>query len=302
MILMKTSQIHFRDPYVLLDGDTYYLYGTRGANCWGEDNGLDCYTSKDLINWQGPFEVFRKPEGFWADRNYWAPECHKIEGAYYLFVSFKSEHQCRGTQILKSENPLGPFRVHSPHPITPPDWECLDGTYFQAEDGTHYMVFCHEWIQCGDGRICAVPLSHDLRTAAGDPIVLFSASQAPWSRSLPIPKEIMEKTDGQKCYVTDGPFLYRAQKGALLMLWSSISENQSYAQGIARSESGSLFGPWLHDDTPVFPKDGGHGMLFTSKDSGLYLVLHAPNTTPLEHPVFFPVQEENGTLTLKSSE
>ena len=60
---MKTEQINVRDPYVLLHGGTYYLYGTRSATCWGEADGFDCYTSSDLEHWEGPFEVFHRPEG-----------------------------------------------------------------------------------------------------------------------------------------------------------------------------------------------------------------------------------------------
>ena len=27
------------------------------------------------------------------------------------------------------------------------------------------MVFCHEWLQVGDGQICAIPMSDDLGEA-----------------------------------------------------------------------------------------------------------------------------------------
>ena len=93
---MRLNEINIRDPYVLIRDDTYYLYGTRGERCWGPDDGLDCYTSKDLENWEGPTEVFHRPDSFWADRNFWAPECHYYKGDYYLFVSFKAEGVCRG--------------------------------------------------------------------------------------------------------------------------------------------------------------------------------------------------------------
>lgn len=38
---MKTAEINIRDPFVLLYGETYYLYGTRGATCWGPATGFD---------------------------------------------------------------------------------------------------------------------------------------------------------------------------------------------------------------------------------------------------------------------
>ena len=40
------SQVPLADPYILLDGDTYYAYGTNDAN------GIRCYTSDDLRVWK----------------------------------------------------------------------------------------------------------------------------------------------------------------------------------------------------------------------------------------------------------
>ena len=146
--------------------------------------GFDCYISADLQTWEGPFPVFRPPAGFWADRNFWAPEVHAYHGRYFLFASFKAKGICRGTQILVADSPRGPFHPVSAGPVTPPDWECLDGTLFVAADGNPWMVFCHEWVQVGDGEICALPLSEDLASAVGEPIVLFRASQAPWVQRI----------------------------------------------------------------------------------------------------------------------
>lgn len=63
---MKRTDIHLRDPFVLPHDGVYYLYGTRADNVWGAMDGFDCYTSRDLDNWEGPFEVFHKPDEFTA--------------------------------------------------------------------------------------------------------------------------------------------------------------------------------------------------------------------------------------------
>ena len=75
---MKLTDINIRDPYILCSGDWYYMYGTRAETCWGAAEGFDCFKSKDLENWEGPFEIFHRPEDFWADRCFWAPECYEI--------------------------------------------------------------------------------------------------------------------------------------------------------------------------------------------------------------------------------
>ena len=66
---MKTSDINIRDPFVLCEGGRYYLYGTRGKDCWGPADGFDVYVSDDLEEWDGPRECFHNDGSFWADRN-----------------------------------------------------------------------------------------------------------------------------------------------------------------------------------------------------------------------------------------
>ena len=51
------------------------------------------------------------------------------------------------------------------------------------------------------------------------------------------------------------------------MLWSSFllgkDGNGQYAIGVARSQSGTILGPWLQDPQPLNPNDnGGHAMIF----------------------------------------
>jgi len=70
---MKRAEINIRDPFVLAHQGKYYLYGTRGATCWGPADGFDVYVSDDLENWSEPHVCFHNDGSFWADRNCWAP-------------------------------------------------------------------------------------------------------------------------------------------------------------------------------------------------------------------------------------
>ena len=274
---MKTNEINIRDPFVLLDGETYYLYGTRGATCWGPATGFDVYRGTDLENWEGPVPCFENDGTFWADRNYWAPEVHPWQGAYFMFASFKSHNRHRGTAILKAVSPAGPFIPWSEGPVTPEDWECLDGTFYADQSGKPWMVFCHEWVQVGDGEILALPLTEDLRAAAGAPRLLFRASDAAWTKEL-------EHSSGLRGRVTDGPFLWRNDKDQLLCLWSSFSED-GYTQGLAESDNGEITGNF-RQLPPLFREDGGHGMLFRTREGQTMLALHRPNRHLEERPVF----------------
>jgi Beta-xylosidase len=293
MPMLTKDQIQMRDPFVLpheADG-TYYLYGSTDADIWkAKGVGFDAYRSKDLVNWEGPFPAFRPTPAFWADLNFWAPEVHPYHGRYYMFATFKAEGVCRGTQILVADTPLGPFIPHSDGPVTPRDWECLDGTLFVDDEGVPWIIFCHEWVQIKNGTVCAQRLSPELDHANGEPVVLFAANDASWV-------DPVHSNRHGTGYVTDGPFAYRCDNGELLLLWSSFRQGK-YAQATARSTSGRIVGPWVHDPEPLFDSDGGHGMIFRTFAGDRYLALHTPNSTPDERPIFIPLQERDGRLSV----
>jgi len=290
------AEIQIRDPYVLTvpDEGAYYLFGSTDADIWHPPGvGFDCYRSTDLVHWEGPIEAFRPPAGFWSDRDFWAPEVHPDQGRYVMFATFTAEGARRGTQILVADRPEGPYTPWSDGPVTPRDWECLDGTLFVDDAGDPWIVFCHEWVQVMDGEILAQRLTADLRAATGEPLLLFRASSAPWARRVPHPRVPPEES----AFVTDGPFLHRLADGGLIMLWSSFGTS-GYAMGIARSESGGIQGPWIQQAEPIWAADGGHGMVARTLDGGLLLTLHQPNDSPHERAVFRDLVEADGTVRL----
>ena len=273
---MKLEEIIIRDPFIVLHDGRYYMYGTTTKN-YGDESlrfpGFYCHVSDDLKEFSAPQPVFVPDGDFWATKDFWAAEVHKWKGAFYLFGSLKADGVCRGTQIFKADHPLGPFVPISDGPVTPRDWECLDGTLFVDDDGRPWIVFCHEWVQIHDGTICTMPLSDDLTKAVGKPVTLFSASQCPWVVSV----------IGEGNYVTDGPFMFR-QNGKLCMFWSSFQKEKGYAMGVAVSESGLVTGPWKLLSDKIFDENGGHGMMFTTKEGSRVITLHAPNSDGPAHP------------------
>lgn len=291
--MTRLDQIQIRDPFVLLDdrNDRYWLYGSTDANIWsGPATGFDTWWSDDLDEWHGPHPAFRPDPDFWSHTQYWAPEVHRHGDAFYLFATFTADGRRRGTQVLRSTEPGGPFVPWSDGPLTPDSWECLDGT-LHLENGTPYLVFCREWKDVGDGEVHAVQLSDDLKTTVGQPFLLFAASSAPWARSIPRP-------EFPEVFVTDGPFLYRTSDGRLTMLWSSFGDS-GYAMGVAVSATGGIRGRWSQSEEALWAADGGHGMIFTDRAGQLQLTLHTPNRTPDERAHFFPLQETSTGLALR---
>jgi len=285
-----------RDPFVLAQPEKgrYLLFGTTDPDCWkGPGVGFDVYVGSSLEDWDGPYPAFRPEPGFWGANNFWAPEIHGYHGRWYMLASFKAEGRSRATQALVADDPMGPYRVHSPEPLTPPSWECLDGTLHVDASGEPWLVFCHEWVQTRDGEIRAMRLRRDLKEPDGPPILLFKGSEAPWTR----PHRRKDGSLDPQMRVTDGPFLHRSSAGDLLLLWSSFSDS-GYAMGIARSASGTVLGPWIQEERPIADTDSGHGMVFRSLDGGLVATWHSPNATPLERPAFFSAEERDGSIVL----
>ena len=299
MILSKIDRL--RDPCILVENGTYYAYGTGWGNYANETGnktddweflGWVCYrnTSGSLDgDWEFLGEIAKRPEN--AITNFWAPEVHKYNGAFYMFTTYKSsKNGHRGCTVLKADAPEGPFVEISNGHLTPADWDAIDATLYIDKQGQPWMVFVHEWTSTADGigTMAAAKLSPDLSHFISEPIELFRADDAPWANYC----------------VTDGCWLYRCRGGELIMIWSNFAPD-GYSIGIARSDNGEIDGNWSQDTERLFSReldgtyDGGHGMIFHSLDGKMYLSLHSPNA-PVgdrkETPIFIPIKEQNATL------
>ena len=281
--MIKREEIRIRDPFIYTDRENncYYMYGTTDLveNKIVARNTFSVYRSTDLESFEGPKVIFDGGKcGFWADRDFWAPELHKYNGKYYLFASCKADGKHRATHIFVCDTPDGQFLPLTEEPITPWDWECLDGTFW-VEDGKPYVIFSHEWTQVGDGEIWAAELKEDLTGRVGEPFMLFRASDNP---------NVNELRGHSGAYVTDGPFLYR-ENGKLRMMWSSFYDGRYL---VIDAWSDSIRGKWEHGGSR-FDFDGGHAMLFEKLDGTRMISLHVPNAINKERATFFPFNGQN---------
>ena len=275
--MIKKTDIRIRDPFIYTDVEKkcYYMYGTTALeqDSIAAKNTFSVYRSFDLENFEEPKVIFDGSKcNFWADKDFWAPEVHLYKGKYYLFGSCKADNKHRATHIFVCDTPDGEFVPLTEHPITPLNWECLDGTFW-VENGKPYIVFSHEWTQIQIGEIWAAELSENLKNTVGEPFLLFRATDNP---------NVSELNGHPGAYVTDGPFLYR-EDGKLNMIWSSFY-NGRYLVLHAWSEA--LTGEWSHGKS-AFDFDGGHAMLFYKLNGQRMISLHAPNTANNERAMFF---------------
>lgn len=281
--------IRFAEPFVYPDAaaKTYLMYGS-GFNA-GEGAGFVVYSSVDLANWSDPEIILKKPDKFWATGWFRAPDVFQQGGKTYLFASLRDK-QTKGIQVFVADALKGPFEPHTEGCMTPAGWDAQDASVFVDPVGQPWLVFCHDWMQVGEGEVCAGPLSADLKGFVMEPEVLFRATDAKWS----VPYSYLEKTG----HVTAGPFPYRAKNGSLLMLWSGYSAN-GLALGYAKSESGNILGPWKQSDRLLYDGDGGHGMVFRDFNGEMKVILHTPSKFPDHRPQIFTLVEDGDKLSLQ---
>jgi GH43 family beta-xylosidase len=298
------DEINMSDPFVLADNNTktYYMTGTGGL----------MYKSKDLRMWEGPYNIIEIDTTSWMGSHpmIWAAELHEYNGKYYYFATFtnreiiiddvqkRSVIPRRASHILYSENPEGPYRPMNDKFYLPEKWATLDGTLW-IEDGTPYMIFCHEWLQIIDGTMDMIELSKDLSESVGEPVTLFRASEGPWVQEM---TSIGEKTNGKIIpgWVTDGPYLFKTKNNRLGMIWSSWGSNR-YAQGVVYSESGKLSGPWIHQEKPLNPDNAGHGMLFRTFEGKLLMSLHYQDLEKERSPrkpMFYEIDDSGNEIKI----
>jgi len=277
---INISDMSARDPFILADSQTklYYLPVSGGGK-------IKMYKSKDLKMWKDEGTAFDPKPDFWGKTDFWAPDLYYYKGKYYLFVTFSSEAGMRGTSILMSDKAQGPYEPLVNSPTTPADWMALDGALYIDDNNVPWMLYCHEWLQVKDGEIVAQQLSKDLKTTVGEPIILFRASQAPWTPDY--------KEDGN--YVTDAPVINKMPDGKLVMTWSSFGRDGKYNIGVCYSENG-IRGPWVHGEEGLVNNDGGHAMLFRDFGGNMKISYHSPNSGAPARIVISPVKYEDGKL------
>ncbi|MDE6722058.1 MAG: family 43 glycosylhydrolase [Bacteroidaceae bacterium] len=283
------GDISLSDPFVMTDAKTqkYYMTGT-GGQMW---------TSPDLEVWTGPQKVIQTDYSAWmgASPQVWASEIYALDGKYYNLSTFTNDavtidengHSRRAVHILSSNQPAGLYRLipNGDAIYLSAEKSTLDGTLFIDTDGTRYLIYCHEWIQNGNGTVEAIRLKDDMSGTEDEPTILFRAHDATWNTGD----------------VTDGPFVFRTQTGQLGMLWTSWHGDR-YVQGVAYSTTGSLMGAWRQEALPVTPDNYGHGMLFRTLEGQLLMSIHSHRNIDLgkqwfeRHPTFFVCDDSGDKL------
>jgi GH43 family beta-xylosidase len=284
---LTNADILIRDTYIVPYNGKYYMYGTDGMQAAGH---FYCYVGTDLKNWEGPYTVYQNDGSNWATQKYWAPEVYNIGSSFYFICGWSSATVKDQTlQVLKADNPLGPFGIYSGPLVTG-----NDATLYK-EDGKTYIIATHTGAK-GNG-FYAFQISEDLKTIIGNPdgMFLFDYKGCAWAKTLNDPENNIV-TDR---YLLDGACTYVTKSGKLLIMWSSWSDVK-YNVGIAYSDNGKLSGKWKHEDNYLLQGNTGHNSLFYTFDGKLMSAAHYPNSPfGKERPIFVELAEDRVKDTLK---
>ena len=255
------SQVPLADPYILLDGGTYYAYGTHDAN------GIRCYTSDDLRTWKYEGLALNKvntTETQW----FWAPEVYHIGDKYIMYFS-ANEHLFAAT----ATSPKGPFKQVGSYQMESliGDEKCIDSHVFIDEDSTAYIFF----VRFNDGNcIWQAKLSDDFITpVAGTLQKCFAASQS-WELKM-----------GR---VNEGPNVIKNGRRYFLTYSGNDYRSQDYAVGYAYTSNIAKCNWVKYSSNPILRRwddlvGTGHHSLFYDKEGILRIVFHAHNSTESVH-------------------
>jgi hypothetical protein len=255
------SQIELADPYILLDGDKYYAYGTR------DDNGIRCYSSDDLRSWKYEGLALHK-DNTTESIFFWAPEVYHLGDKYYMYYSANQR-----LFVATGNSPKGPFKQVGGYQMQNllGDENCIDSHVFFDDDGSVWMFF----VRFND-NICIwqCRLADDYITPVEGTLRKCIAGSQAW-----------EQKEGR---VNEGPNVIKYKNTYYLTYSGNGYESQNYAVGYATTRNISK-GAWTkYENNPILCRRDelvgtGHHSIFTDKEGNMRIVFHAHNSTESVH-------------------
>jgi beta-xylosidase len=248
----------YADPEGAIFGDTYWIYPTYSAP-YDEQLFFDCFSSKDLVNWEKHSRVLVAEDVQWARRAMWAPSVVEKDGKYYFFFGandIQNDRAVGGIGVAVGDKPSGPFKDYLGKPLIGKfhnGAQPIDQFVFKDADGVHYLIY-GGWRNCNIARL-------------NDDFTGF----VPFSDGTTF-KEITPEG-----YV-EGPFMF-IRDGKYYFMWSEggwTGPNYSVAYAIADSP----FGPFeriakvLKQDPAIATGAGHHSVIHVPGTDEYFAVYH----------------------------
>lgn len=308
--------VQFGDPYVLKDGDMYYMYGTGG----GAKKGFAAYSSRDMVNWDFLGQVYTATSDSWGIDAFWAPEVYKVKDKYYMFYSAQwknnptNELENFMIGIAVADKPGGPFKDFSDKPIFNPGYPIIDANVFFDNNGKIYLYYsrcCYKhpveseiatqakqkgWFdEIEESWVYGVELKPDFSGVIGEPVLLLRPPvriddrQSEWESRSVTTREVNRRW-------TEGSVTFKNGSTYFMMYSANHFAGQNYAVGYATATS--PLGPYQKaSNNPVLQKNTakggnvtgtGHNSITYSPDGKeMFCVYHGRTTATGDERVVF---------------
>lgn len=257
---------HGDDPWVIRDGDSYYY-------CYSAGNGV-CVNeieAPDKITTDSGKKVYTAPRNTEYSHEYWAPELHKINGRWYIYVAADDgdnyNHRmyvlgCLGDKPTDDYEMLGKI-------IDKTDKWAIDGTVLQYK-GECYLVWSG-WD--GDVNVAQnIYIAHmsNPHTIDSDRVMLSSPDME-WEQL------------GGRPHINEGPAALVKGDTVHIIYSASGSWSDYYCLGKLTFDGvGDILNAkcWHKSDAPVFSKTDktfgpGHCSFTTDADDKTFVIYHA---------------------------
>ncbi len=246
----------YADPEGIIYGDTYWIYPTW-SRPYEEQTFLDCFSSKDLVNWTLHKSIIDTTEVKWARKAMWAPAVISKDGRYYLFFSANDVHQGEmgGIGVAVADRPEGPYKDILGKPLINGiinGAQPIDQFVFRDDDGTYYMYY-------GGWGHCNMVKLNDSLTG------IESFDDGTYFKEV-TPEKYVE-----------GPFMFK-RNGKYYFMWSEGGwTGPDYA--VAYAIADSPFGPFIRESKilqsdPEIGTGAGHHSVLHPDGENYYIVYH----------------------------
>ena len=173
----QNYNLNMPDPFVLVEGDTYYIYGTTDRV---GSNGVDCYSTQDFHTFTPYRSIYDLGSG-WVKGGIFAVEVYKINEKYYMYYSANDKDGKRSLNVAVSDSPTGLFTDYvgkDSHGNNinlktdkwlddPSNYQPLDQTLLVDDDGSlylYYSVYHNNYEQYIVGMEMSDPVTYDMST------------------------------------------------------------------------------------------------------------------------------------------
>jgi len=255
------------DPWVLRWRDAYYYCrSARGSIRVSRSERLHEVCRAPAAT------VWTPPRGFRLGRNLWAPELHRLDGRFYVYVAADDgENRCHRMLVLEgdAEDPQRPFEFKA-RLVHPGDRWAIDGTVLALDDGRRYLVWSGWEADEDVAQSLYVALLANPWTLAGER-VRISAPEHRWESNA-------------RPAVNEGPAVLRGPGGRVFVVYSAGgSWTDGYCLGLLTLAGDDPLRPecWVKSERPVLASSGrvhgpGHASFAKSPDgSEDWVVYHA---------------------------